>query len=499
MARPVFVYLHFIIIIVVFINLFSGLRIATVDKSFFLILDPILPNGRVHFWHMLSGCIITYVCVAFIIYKKRLIKQPTTHLYHIWVNRFGYVTILGSILSGWAVYFNLTQLQFHTLHLICAISIIVYLLLHSWIYFLQYGRKLVKRIFFIPLRQLPWILTSSLIIVVGSMSYVTQHAQPYLPIHAINASVLMDIDGIPNEPQWQEATSIDVHTMGGANFVDGQTTVTIKALSNNHETFFLFSWPDPTQSLSHLPLEKTTSGWRVKENGFYNFDEQSHYEDKFAVMLSSTCQHGADNTVHLGKAPIHNKPGNWHGKGYHASLDGRTRDLWHWKAVRTNSMVLADDNFIGPPAEKLYGQRRYSAGYLADGKESGAYVMNWKWYTPNGIEPKRLPIRKSSPEQVLPWFGSVPYQPAHDLYPVGTQLPSVLYRSNRFEGDRADVRAYGRWKEGRWTLELVRKNHTHSKHDVALENGICMWVSAFDHSQIAHTRHNLAIRLRYPL
>lgn len=36
-------------------------------------------------------------------------------------------------------------------------------------------------------------------------------------------------------------------------------------------------------------------------------------------------------------------------------------------------------------------KRRYTAGYMTDGKESGAYVMNWQWYSPNGVTPKRLP------------------------------------------------------------------------------------------------------------
>nr|WP_238937441.1 ethylbenzene dehydrogenase-related protein [Pseudoalteromonas sp. S16_S37] len=310
----------------------------------------------------------------------------------------------------------------------------------------------------------------------------------------------MEIDGYDNEPQWLDAPIFFVDTNHGANFVDGHTQVAIKALSNAQETFFLFRWADPTQSLRHLPLIKTQSGWKVQENGFYHFDEQSYYEDKFAVMLSNSCSFGADGTSYLGKQPFNSYPANWHGKGYHASLDGKIRDLWHWKAVRTNDMVLADDNFFGPLVTPLSAERRYKAGYQTDGKESGSYVMNWQWYSKNQVTPKRLPNQNTEISQpVLPWFGSHPYQKEHDIYPSGTQLSSVLYRSNRFEGDRADVRAKGRWQDGYWTLELVRKNKTASPHDIELANHTCMWVSAFDSSQIAHTRHQRAIKLRYAL
>lgn len=499
MYRSTFLLLHLFLIITVFTSLFSGLRIATVTHDSFLLLSPMLPEGRVHFWHMLSACTLTILSFSYLIYKNKNKSPPKGSKYHIFINHFGYLVFVTSLITGWCVYFNLTQFNTHTIHLISALLIIAYLILHSWIYVIQYGKKLIKMLLFIPKRQFPWACLLALLLVTPLFFYLTLHNQTSLQVTSLKPQTLMEVDGLDTEVAWQNTPSIKIHTIGGANFVDGQTTVTIKAVHNQHETFFLFKWQDPTHSLAHLPLEKTQDGWKVKENGFVNFDERKHYEDKFAVMLSHTCGNGADGTTHLGKKPLDNKPSNWHGKGYHASVDGNIRDLWHWKAVRTNDMVLADDNFIGPPAQPLHGQRRYSAGYLPDGKESGAYVMNWQWYSKKGVVPKRLPNALTTQYQVLPWFGSSAYQSAKDNYPIGSQIPSVLYRSNRFEGDRADVRARGHWKNGVWTLELVRKNQTNSDHDVALQNGVCMWVSAFDHSQIAHTRHNAAIALRYSL
>jgi hypothetical protein len=142
--------------------------------------------------------------------------------------------------------------------------------------------------------------------------------------------------------------------------------------------------------------------------------------------------------------------------------------------------------------------------------------MNWRWYTPDRVIPKRLPETPDaiapyqSPSNklhdsenapalswVIPWFDYKAHQAEDDSFPLGTVMPSVLYRSNRFEGDRADVRARGVWENGSWSLELSRRLNTGSEHDVPIDDGICLWVSAFDQSQIAHTRHQRGILLRF--
>ncbi|MFC6978192.1 ethylbenzene dehydrogenase-related protein [Microbulbifer taiwanensis] len=287
--------------------------------------------------------------------------------------------------------------------------------------------------------------------------------------------------------------------------MDGQTRVSLRALHNGEEIYFHITWQDPTESLVHLPLKKTASGWQVQQQGFHHFDETRYYEDKFALLLSDSCTFGAAGTAHLGRKPLEGKPANWHGKGYHYSDTGQVHDLWHWKAVRTNDMYLADDNHIGAPYRVRPGSRRYTAGYLQDGKESGSYVMNWHWYKPGAVVPKRIPGSpdmltpyrnlRSDADWVIPWFDYQPYSVEEDSYPPGTLMPSVIYSSNRFEGDRADVRARAQWQDGYWSMEMVRRLDTGSPLDIAIDSGVCLWVSAFDRAQVAHTRHTRAIRL----
>ncbi|CAM4150876.1 ethylbenzene dehydrogenase-related protein [Pseudoalteromonas byunsanensis] len=500
MRRPIFILLHTAAIFAITLSLLSGFRIATLTKPYILTVAPLLPSGQVHNLHLLSASLLVMLSVYYLYFTVNSGRITSQNRYHNVVTFFGYLVITICLVSGLSNYLDLTPTQFLSLHYYSALATVVYLLLHSWVYILQYGRRAFKKILLMNTKSVPYGLLGTLGLCTAILFFLLNTLTHTLNVAPISNQVLMEIDGLANEPQWQQAHTFIIDTTNGANFDDGHTQVHIKALSNHKETFFLFRWADPTKSLQHLPLIKTSQGWKVKENGFYQFDEQSHYEDKFAVMLSSSCDIGADGTSYLGKKPFSNKPANWHGKGYHASLDGKIRDLWHWKAVRTNNMVLADDNYIGPLAQPLSGQRRYKAGYQTDGKESGAYVMNWLWYSPNQVTPKRLPTpSEHNHSSVLPWFGSQPYQSSKDTYPIGTQLSSVLYRSNRFEGDRADVRAKGHWQNGYWTLELVRKNQTESKYDVTLNNNTCIWVSAFDSSQIAHTRHQRAIKLRYSL
>ena len=405
------------------------------------------------------------------------------------------------------------DLVFHNVinlvHLYSAYGFVFYLVLHALIFIIQLGFKSLSYIFTVEPGN--WktaaisLVSFSFIAITGAS--ISQKQSHSLVISKQPLESFIQIDGNAAEAIWQTLAPLNLTGVGGANFNEGITNMQVRAFNNGIEAYFLIEWTDPTQSLKHLPLLKTQSGWKVVQDGFDKFDEQSFYEDKLAVLLSDNCNYGASATAHLGPKPLKDKPANWHGKGYHYSGSKQLHDLWHWKAVRTNGMYLADDNYIGTPDRTRPGSRRYTAGYMQDGKESGAYVMNWKWYRPDLIEPKRIPVGAAQsnllnkiklPEfnWTLPWFGVTRYNQSDDELPVGTQLPSVLYRSNQMEGDRADVRAFGTWAEGKWTLELVRKIQTNSKLDVALKDGVCMWFAAFDSSQIAHSRHALPVKVR---
>ncbi len=497
-----FILLHLLVSLSALLNLFTGMRIHLVSDRTFYWLSPVLPQGNLHDVHYISGIILFSSVLGYVTYLLLRKKRATKSLsrYHRWVQYFGYVITLSALISGSLYWWQLEIPNLKTWHFWSAIGMLIFLALHSLIYVIQYGVTVLKMVVpFHTLKQVHLSLTILLFLTTAGAGWIYLYYAKELPLSVkkISLDELVNIDGNPDEPFWEETNERTILTTGGANFINGTTPVTIKAAANQFETYFLFRWEDATKSLAHMPLFKQNGRWVVRQNGFHQFDETTYYEDKFAVMISSTCGFGADGTAYLGNKPLKGKPENWHGKGYHASMDNKIRDLWHWKAVRTNDMYQADDNFIGSPSIPRYGERRYTAGYLADGKDSGGYKMNWKWYSPGHVTPKRLPKEPSPITRPLAWFGSQPYQKALDTLPEGSELPSVLYRSNQFEGDRANVRARGTWHNGFWTLEVSRKHDTDSQHDVPLKDGTCLWVSAFDRSQVAHTRHHRPIQLEY--
>lgn len=518
--KSVWALLHLAVIVLVFTSLLTGLRVAVLEYPVLLSLHHFLPQGEMHHLHVYSGWGITLLSLVYAGYIIRRLLPGLSQFkgdrfinkYHRLLAIFLRIDLLILLLSGWLLYleaFNTSVLKL--IHFFSAIAMFLYIVLHGAGYFIQYGTRAFLRML-IPIKfsngyvftAIASVFVATIILGWGLFSN-SQHTLNVLPIEN---TIYMQMDGNADEATWNQAATFTIQTHGGANFENGSTDISIKALQNQHEIFFHFRWKDSTESLEHLPLVKTNQGWKPKENGFYNFDEQTYYEDKFAVILSDSCEMNAAGTAHLGAEPLKGKPKPWHGAGYHYREHGMV-DLWHWKAVRTNSMRLMDDNYIGQPAEPRAGDRRYTAGYHQDARESGAYKMNWKWYTPNGIVPKRVPLESNQllpyqpnaslkPKElpwVLPWFGSEPYQTEKDSYPEGTVMPSILYISNQFEGDRAHVRGFAKWQDGYWSLEVFRKLDTQSKTDIKIEDGVCMWVAAFDHAQVDHTRHVRPIKL----
>lgn len=523
--------LHLLAIISILISLLTGLRIAILEHAYLLQFSRLLPQGELHTLHFFSACVFSLCAISYLVLRIRgqvyslsnVRKRNRSIRYHLLVGRLLYVICLVSITSGWVLFaenvdFNKSLLLF--LHYMAALFFILYLLLHAGAWFIELGQNVFLRTLS-PLKQFKKIrqknsllwLTCGLFFLIPIVWMLAQGvSQHTLVIGRIDINQRIQINGRADEPSWQQATPITVFTHGGANFENGSTPITLKALHNGAELFMHVEWDDPNESLTHLPLYKTQAGWKIQQNGFHTFNETQYYEDKLAIIIAENCDFAAAGTAHLGPQPLPDKPRHWSGQGYHYS-DNRIVDLWHWKAVRTNHMRLMDDNYIGEPDIVRAGNRRYSAGYKTDARESGAYKMNWKWYSPGNVEPKRLPVKEQwlKPYQpggdikqaevpwVMPWFDGEPYRKSIDTYPAGTVLPSILYTSNRFEGDRAQVHAFATWQAGKWSLELFRKLNTDSDNDIPIQDGVCLWVAAFDRSQIAHTRHVRPVKLRFQL
>jgi hypothetical protein len=89
----------------------------------------------------------------------------------------------------------------------------------------------------------------------------------------------------------------------------------------------------------------------------------------------------------------------------------------------------------------------------------------------------------------------MPYTKEADTYPVGAIMPNMVLED--LTGDRADVRAKGAWKEGRWTLETRRLLDTRNLYDVAFVPGepVYITVATYNRTQTRHGEHITPVRV----
>jgi hypothetical protein len=293
-----------------------------------------------------------------------------------------------------------------------------------------------------------------------------------------------------------------------------QSRVEIRALHDGEFVYFAFTWDDPTRSLKHMPLMKDQNGWHVVASRGDLADESAYNEDKFAVLLSPAGLPLLGAAIHLSGVPLHGRPAPSSGRGMHYTLDGSILDVWQWRASHGGPTGHIDNCHFGGPsppdtggeeADAHYnggfavdpGPPRYASNFVADASGREQTVV-----------PRRLPkdmalIREAmgrisdatneSESETARWWmtaaESLDYSALADTaLPAGTIVPGIIV-ADKFEARSDDVQGFGRWAAGRWTLELVRRLKTGSSYDVDIEDGVLLWVAAFDHSEKRHTRH----------
>jgi hypothetical protein len=311
---------------------------------------------------------------------------------------------------------------------------------------------------------------------------------------------------------------VTVRTVKGVNNPGPHVDVTVKALHDGRQVYFQFQWADPDASYKRFPLLKTAQGWTVLQTAFEAADENAYYEDKLSMYITDVPNGSCATTCHMGVGPYSAK-GEKHGLHY---TRGEIGDVWHWKAVRSNPMAadrhepgfLDDQHFRGPdPIPVDYLINRYTAGYHPDPGRGWGYQYNFLKVDPykplaqttvtpmflpptNGLGPN--PDPRTSDQGETWWIQratAIPYTEAADTYPVGSLLPNMVLEP--FKGDRADVRAKGAWKQGRWTLEARRALDSGSPYDVAFAPGkpVYITVATYNRTQTRHGEHIRPVRV----
>lgn len=526
------VVLHWALVVTLGISVSTGLRIAADDgaprwRSW---LEPLLLEGQVSQWHVLSALGFTAIVIGYLIFLRRSdqvsrvsvhraglnaadhkMRWSTRNRLMYWVG-LGLLAVL--VVTGSLKYYLpgvLPDPVLSTVHQGATWGLLLYVLAHVIGQLVLGGwRQLLK----IVNPRWAYAGAAALALAAGGVVAVAAGALDSFVIADLRA-VRIDgapaAKGMPTPEQWQLAKPVQLNTTNGANFPGGEVAVSVRALHDGTNAYFQYEWADSTHSSKHLPLVKTEQGWKMLNNDYWNNNETSFYEDKFAVLLATTAA-VAGGTSNLGPDPMTGAPKPANGRGMHFTTDGSVADMWHWKAVRTGILEQADDNFFGP-AMKPESGKRYTGGYGQDKKDAGGYESNWKRVAKTDfVMPARLPkdwnaVReRMGPVNLDPevsdqgvfhmWADeTVPYSKELDAsIPLGTVMPSVLH-SKPFEGDRGDVKAIGEWKDGRWRLDIRRALNSTSASDIQIKTGVYMWVAPFNHAQTQHGRHMRPLRI----
>lgn len=523
--------LHWGLVLALLVSISTGWRIAGLHEGHLLWrwIDALILQGNVVRWHFFSASALAALVVAYLVFLWRMqlgarlalrlsalrSADRTTR----WqaVNRLIYWIALALLAlattSGLMLYFApgaLPTERLATLHRWVSWAVVAYIGLHVLAQVVLGGP-----------RQLLKIVTPRLAYGVGAVAAVSaglaSAAVAYLAdsgaqhrLDVVRASQLPQLDGDAADAAWAQAPEAVVHTSRGFGLDGGEVDVSVRALHDGKHAYFLFRWPDATRSQKHIPLIKTAEGWKLVHTNYFKNDENEYYEDKFAVMIARSPIAGGD-TVRLGPQPLPGKPGPSNGLGLHATLDGSLADVWHWKSVRSGALNQFDDNYFGAPLPSKPG--RYTGGYAQDPKTGGGFDQNFAAVEGSPyLKLKALPKDLAAQQATMGRFDPdvnvsdrgvyamassevVPYSAELDAtIPVGTVIPSVV-ADKPFEGDRGDVAAFARWKDGWWTIEARRKLDTGSPFDQPIAEGLFMWVSVFDHNQVRHTRHVQPLRL----
>ncbi len=541
--------LHWTLVAAIITSLLTGLRFSTAAEGawFSKLFNAILPQGELWTWHYISAVFVLALIFAYAAYmslarlKRRISSKKmvvltlpaSTKLRLSAVNVIAYWILFASVLTltvtGVWLYLGHGGLWV-TVHYTAALVVLTYILAHVFLHYFYGGIAQLLRLFRPQaLRRFPGMAAHPLAIALAIGAVVIAGAVSLdfgtrSDLHVARANELPTLDGKLDDAVWQTAQPVFVETQQGANFNGtGTSTVEVRAIQVGDKIAFGFRWNDSTVSLKRHTLVKKEDGWHMLNNGADRQDETDYYEDKFSAAFSKSNEFGGGGASHLGPKPLKDKPAAFAGVALHYTTDGSLVDVWQWKSARGGVLGYVDDMWFGAPVEptkeEAAGKARYTAGYHHD-EGTANYVYNYiadpetKFHGTVGVA--RFPVDlettvakmgkfdldpDSSVEADAQWWmfedESVPYTPEQDAeLPVGTVLPGVLIMGE-YSGDRADLKAGAKWKDGYWTLEIVRDMDTGSKQDLAMEDGLYLWVAAFDDNQIRHTRHSRPLRLTF--
>jgi Ethylbenzene dehydrogenase len=315
------------------------------------------------------------------------------------------------------------------------------------------------------------------------------------PVIAVKVAKAPDLAAGAADPTWAQAKAVTVALAGGANFKDGKTTATIKAVYSGDMFYMLVQYDDPTESIRRFPYQKQADGsWKkLRDPKDKGGDDNVYYEDKIALIwnignsIKNFSQMGCMAACHMGE------PGKPYGNKYTAT-EGELGDIWHLKSIRTGYIGQVDDQYLDHT--RYDKDKAPEAGRKSDAKTGGGYtdikLVNGK---PEFMHKSGTPVNKGG-TYYLKEEDKVPFDDSK--FQTGDEVASILV--DPFAGDRGDIAAAIKWNNGKWTAVISRKLVTGSKTDVQFDNLDRTYefgLAAFDNAQVRHAVHFGALQLKF--
>jgi hypothetical protein len=313
---------------------------------------------------------------------------------------------------------------------------------------------------------------------------------------AIKAAKAPNLAAGAADPAWAKAEALTVALAGGANFKDGKTTATLKAVYAGDTLYMLLQYDDPTESVRRFPYQKQADGsWKKlgdpKDKGG---DDNLFYEDKFALIwniggsIKNFSQMGCMAACHVGE------PGKPYGNKY-TPAEGELGDMWHMKSIRTGYIGQVDDQFLDHT--RYDKDKAPEAGRKSDPKAGGGYTdIKLVNNRPEFMHKSGIPANQKGGTYYLKEEDKVPFDDSK--FKAGDEAASILV--SPFTGDRGDIATAIAWKGGKWTAVMSRKLVTGGKTDVQFDNldGTYEFgLATFDNAQVRHAVHFGALKLKF--
>ena len=264
-----------------------------------------------------------------------------------------------------------------------------------------------------------------------------------IPLQPAGASIGMRVE------EWNAGYGL--LTDGGLKPWDfGIDHVFVKSAFDDTNIYFMIQWADATANISKNTLTFTSAGW-VRST-----EDEDHLYLSFDVTFPDHAELGCVAACHLReRLDDTSDAGIYFRTRMHTNGPGEVSDVWHWGSVATNPISHADD---------------LSFGQTTRVNDTGTgFSGNNRVTVDGGLQPSSMsefgvnsnPSAIYAPDSGL-HPAAVPFNPDGGIA-IGTRIPGLVYQQP--SGSRADVHAVGQWRNGKWTVELMRARVTSDPND----------------------------------